>query len=93
MCYYFTSHWLCKRTLGEEFLEVSRCAQETEALGEKLQAQLFQARDNADTERTQLVERASKAEAVLIDRTAELGMHLLLCLAPEISGVTGYFPN
>lgn len=42
-------------------------------MAEKLQGQLFQMRNSADKERTQLVERAAKAEAALTDTTAELG--------------------
>ncbi len=47
-------------------------------MAEKLQGQLFQARDNADKERTQLVERAAKAEAALADTLAELGTDMAL---------------
>lgn len=47
-------------------------------MAEKLQAQLFQARDSADKERTQLVERAARAEAALTDTTAELGTDMAL---------------
>ncbi|EIE26556.1 hypothetical protein COCSUDRAFT_64551 [Coccomyxa subellipsoidea C-169] len=45
---------------------------EAESMAEKLQSQLFQARDSADKERTELVERAAKAEAALTDARAEL---------------------
>ena len=46
-------------------------------MAEKLQSQLFQARDSADKERTELVERAAKAEAALTDARAELGARML----------------
>ena len=48
--------------------------QEAESMAEKLQTQLFHARDSADKERTGLVERAAKAEAGLTDARTELGM-------------------
>ncbi|BDA40842.1 probable Kelch repeat-containing protein 2 at N-terminal half [Coccomyxa sp. Obi] len=74
-------HW------QKQFQLVDSKRKEAESMAENLQAQLFQARDNADKERTQLVDRAAKAEAALTDITAELerARHSLQSLQTQLT--------